>query len=518
MIDSGPSDVWTDSALNRQALAIAPLVLTLIAPIGLLACSRTSKPPILVLANTAAPASVAIAEHYRARHGLPASRVLTLEIPPEPGGRFERISAGGFEVLIRGPVEGFLESSGLKDEIEIIVTTRGLPLIVEAAPVPAATLLRDGRRASVDAELSLLFSDRIGSAGVHGDLNPYFDAEVPFARWRRAHPDAPLRYLVARLTGKVADEAATGVPASIHRALDNAAAPPAERARWLVDEDPSLPPAMDAGNLVLLRPAAGTLRALGLRVEHDREPGFRANVSPIQGYASWGSNDGHDPGPPYYGQIDGQHYPGAFGPRALATDLVSTNARSFEPGAEYGQSLVADLIDLGAAGSAGHVDEPTMPAVAHPQILLQRYAEGVRAIEAYYRALPFLGWLNVYIGDPLMQLPAPVDSPRLIDRDDDGHPDPVDNCPRWPNSRQRDTDADGVGNLCDADVNGDGVVTTSYGEIYPLSARGDVEWIALTARNGPYDPDHDLDGDGEVDARDVSIAQMQLWRPVGAPR
>jgi hypothetical protein len=37
----------------------------------------------------------------------------------------------------------------------------------------------------------------------------------------------------------------------------------------------------------------------------------------------------------------------------------------------------------------------------------------------------------------------------------------------------------------------------------------------LTARNGPYNPDHDLDGDGQVNERDLALAQLWLFRPPG---
>jgi hypothetical protein len=123
--------------------------------------------------------------------------------------------------------------------------------------------------------------------------------------------------------------------------------------------------------------------------------------------------------------------------------------------------------------------------------------------------------MNIYVGDPLMRLEPMGERPPPQDLDGDGILDLRDNCSQMPNPRQRDTDGDGFGNFCDADVNGDGRVTTSWAETFPRSERGDVEWIALTAKNGPYDPDHDLDGDGRVDARDVSMAQIQLFHEPG---
>jgi hypothetical protein len=50
---------------------------------------------------------------------------------------------------------------------------------------------------------------------------------------------------------------------------------------------------------------------------------------------------------------------------------------------------------------------------------------------------------------------------------------------------------------------------------------GDLERIGLTAYRGEYHPDHDLDGDRDVDADDVSLASFRVLLapgPSGRPR
>ncbi len=164
---------------------------------------------------------------------------------------------------------------------------------------------------------------------------------------------------------------------------------------------------------------------------------------------------------------------------------------------------------IGIAGATGHVYEPTLAAVARPHVFLRRYAQGIPVVEAYFRSVPYLGWMNLYVGDPLMRVPMPV-SGEPDDLDGDGVADRRDNCIDLPNPSQRDTDSDGFGNLCDPDVDNDGIVTTSWGQ----RPAGDVELIAH-AVGRRYVPHFDLNGDRRVDAIDLSIAQMWLFFPPG---
>ena len=121
--------------------------------------------------------------------------------------------------------------------------------------------------------------------------------------------------------------------------------------------------------------------------------------------------------------------------------------------------------------------------------------------------------MNVFIGDPLLVL-AESSQDLSGDLDADGIPDERDNCLDVSNPAQRDSNHDQIGNRCNPDVDNDGRVDTSWGQIYPRDARGDLEAIALTARNGPYDPDHDLDGDGPptLGRRDLDLERLESCR------
>jgi hypothetical protein len=90
-----------------------------------------------------------------------------------------------------------------------------------------------------------------------------------------------------------------------------------------------------------------------------------------------------------------------------------------------------------------------------------------------------------------------VKDPAIPDQDQDGVPDAHDDCLVDANPAQLDTDQDGYGNLCDADYNGDGVVSgldfSALRSAYQTQP-GDSGW----------DADVDSDGDGAVSPFDFS--------------
>ena len=80
------------------------------------------------------------------------------------------------------------------------------------------------------------------------------------------------------------------------------------------------------------------------------------------------------------------------------------------------------------------------------------------------------------------------------DTDGDTIPDHLDNCTLASNLDQRDTDSDGYGNACDADLDQSGFVNA-----------GDLS--ILKSRYRSADPDADFDGSGTVDSNDLSMFQ-----------
>ena len=85
---------------------------------------------------------------------------------------------------------------------------------------------------------------------------------------------------------------------------------------------------------------------------------------------------------------------------AIVETFVSTSARSFHYPTNYGQSLIADMIRSGTTGAKGYCFEPYLDAIAHPDILFDRYTAGYNLAESYYAASIKLSWMDVVVGDP----------------------------------------------------------------------------------------------------------------------
>ena len=88
------------------------------------------------------------------------------------------------------------------------------------------------------------------------------------------------------------------------------------------------------------------------------------------------------------------------------------------------------------------------------------------------------------------------------DSDGDGVADAADNCTLVPNADQRDTNGDGFGNACDADLNNDGVVNV-------------VDLGLLRAVFFTGDADADFNGDGVVNVVDLGIMRAGFFAPPG---
>jgi uncharacterized protein (TIGR03790 family) len=335
---------------------------------------------ILLVGNRSSADSRAIVDYYKLRRSLPAANICWLQTTEN-----EEVSWNLYESAIETPVADCLKKSGLQEKVLYIILTLGTPLKIDGTNGLSAT------RGSVDSELALLYAKLHGRKFVReGSIrNPFFGArDAPFR-----HPQFPI-YLVTRLAGyDVAD-----VKAMVDHGLAAR-----NTGKFVIDA----PNDQGGDGNGWLRMAS--LLIPGSRVILDLRPQVLYDQKDVIGYASWGSNDANR-------KQRWLHY--QWLPGAIATDFVSTNARTFKrppdtwniDGADYAgsaQTLSADVIHEGASGASGNVYEPYLNACARPEYVLPAYFDGRNLAESFYMGLPALSWMGVILGDPLCSLGKP---------------------------------------------------------------------------------------------------------------
>jgi len=376
---------------------------------------KRSPDEVLVVYNLNSPISTAIARDYQnLRHVKNAlgirCRDAALATPNET------LSYADYKANIEAPVRAYLAAH---PGINFIVLTKGVPLRI----VGAETGCRDYHkynfitelwsvaplRASVDGHLAALgYGDQPGrqkisitGSGATGCawLNRYYNADEPFTHAKFGG------YLVTRLDGYSVRDAerlitlalesergVTGGNILLDAELDFGPGDKNAAPETFSASQPILRESRWSTYNAALERAHDLLDQRGIPNELTLSREFAGNRTNLMGYFSWGSNDSRF--------TDAAYQSLRFAPGSIGDTAVSTSARSFLPVTE-GQSMIADLITHGLTCVKGDTDEPLLQAMAVPSILLDRYTSGFTMAESFYMASPFVGWEDVYIGDPL---------------------------------------------------------------------------------------------------------------------
>ncbi len=324
---------------------------------------------MLVVVNDNSAASKEIGAYYAKKRHIPASYVCHVRCAEQ-----EEIEEDAFTQAILGPVANALAQGPLTQTVDYIVLTKGVPLRIHStATGPDTRFSPNGD--SVDGRLMTQDMAGMGSPS----HNPYYNAQARFS-----HKKFGL-YLATRLDGYTVAQAEGLVDRSL-------AARPAP-GTFLLDGCPSRSGGQDPGDLNgMLVPAAADLKARHLTVMLDQSQTFVGRIPNLMGYWSWGSNDPH---------FDAALYKGnTYRAGAIAETVVSTSAHTMLRSGWW-QSLIADLVEGGVTGVKGYVDEPYTLAMAHPDILFDRYTRGWNLAESFYAASEVTHWKDLVIGDPL---------------------------------------------------------------------------------------------------------------------
>jgi uncharacterized protein (TIGR03790 family) len=336
--------------------------------------AQTNYDDVLLVINSNSAISEQVGQYFASARAIPTANIAHIAVSTE-----EEIDSVEFNSL-RAQVENHIDSLGLTDRINYIVTTKGVPLKVNRGN----TFSTSSPSSSVESELALILGSYTSSIGGNGiAYSPYYYQNAHFSRATYGI------YLVARLDGYSFDQ----IKGLIDRGGPNRQFS-ASRSKFVFDQDPdwnSLLPGLNSS----MATAQSILAARGLTASLDPSATYLTNQSDVMGYASWGSND-------HYADQYTQHAKpnNTWAAGAIAETYVSTGGRTFTLPPSYGQSLVADLVEEGLTGVKGYVYEPFSFAMAVVSVLFDRYTNGYNLAESYYMASRSLSWMDVVIGDP----------------------------------------------------------------------------------------------------------------------
>ncbi|MFQ3549412.1 MAG: TIGR03790 family protein [Armatimonadota bacterium] len=316
---------------------------------------------VLVIVNVNSKDSISVANYYVSKRKIPNSNIFKVSCTTE-----ETMTIKDFENKIRKPIANYLNKNNRKYKIDYIVVTKGIPLRYRDENVSWG----------LDNKLTLPFKSED-----YRHPNPYFRANKPFSS------KVYNMYLVTRLDAVTLEQA----KALVDRSL---AAKPL-KGLFLIDTHPK----RDFGGYKIvndrMKLAAEILKSKGFEMKLESTEAFVGGKN-LMGYYSWAKNDLNYDRNIYTSQLH-------FLPGSIAETGDSSSAatlRQYSP-TDRKVSHITDLIRQGVTGVAGYVSEPYTYALAHADILFDRYTSGRNLAESFYSSFQYINWKGLVIGDPL---------------------------------------------------------------------------------------------------------------------
>lgn len=369
---------------------------------------------VLVLYNVDSSAGIEITDYYSQAH--PGVQTLGLIGVTTD----EQVSADDYLNIIRPQV-----LAALNTDIDVIVTTKGLPLHIEVQQANPGTYpgwrgnvvgdpVIDGDQwfnySSLESELMRI--DRIASYQEMGDQfhilsdsvfgfplfgsehqarNPYYGASDPFRH------DDPNKVALDRIRLSTRLDAFTvdDVKAMIDRSYLAVVDPP--NRDFIIDEDP-------ATFSTRMDELAVKLTDMGVTHQYDiTHAAITQSVGGnVLGYVSLGTNDGPGGlgGDYIHSQLDLNLANGA-----VFASYESYNASTFDPLNSQYQALIAEWIEIGGTAALGQVWEGGDGAdnVTNEDLFFEYMLSGYTFAEAFAYSTLQLSYINTAIGDPLMR-------------------------------------------------------------------------------------------------------------------
>ena len=338
-----------------------------------------------------------VAEFYADIRGVPAENILGLTFKWNSNQFYNILQSEmlrpetsrdefGHEPPVNA-LRNHLAENDPEGRIRYIVLTKGVPLRV---------LERAGKVSmSVDMTLAVLFNEEIFEPETP---NPYYYVDPDYTLEYRFLPHTyensytRLDYIVTRLDGYTVTE----IKEMIQR---SAAANTTGECAWVIDDHPERRLDGADTNYDRMEKAYHALTSKGYPVDPDpwEEGGawIVTSSNPVIGYVSHGWWAGM-PNRYITQVLDFELSPGA-----VFSSYESFNGSNFYTPEFQFQGKIAEWIRVGGSGGVANVAEPYTHSVVDESVFFPSYAEGYLLGDAAFMGLPYLGWMQVVVGDPL---------------------------------------------------------------------------------------------------------------------
>ena len=343
---------------------------------------------LLILVNRDVPISSDVAKMYQGARRIPEENILRLRL-----GESRSVPREQYRTRIALPVKAYLEEH---KQIQCIVTTAGVPYVIQATPGT-----QDG--AAVDNELAAVLREEPKDLN-RWQPNPLFvRGQNPFgALDARAFQmvyisrlDGPNLKMIARMVDDALAAEAAGLAGPVFgdaQGLDGNTGYAAA--------DASIRGAIDrlAG--------AGFPAALDMNQADWRPPqgGVGEQAAGAAFYVGWYSL---------------QKFQDIFGAQGLARGAIAWHVASGEAVNIWdlgSTEWCVNLLRRGAAVTLGPVFEPYVGAFPRAELMVENLLAGRSVAESYWLSLPHVSWAMVLLGDPLYRPFAAKPKPALIAR------------------------------------------------------------------------------------------------------
>ena len=328
-----------------------------------------------------------VAEYYQAQHSVPSVNIMSITAPTT-----EIISRADYNTHVKGEIETYLTNNSLKDSIKYIVLIKGVPFKISATNGGA---YGETDYASVDASVCLLYE----TYSITWRLsNPYFNADPNYSkafRFKTNHFDSSgvkLRYLATRIDAySVADMKAM---------IDRAISPDTSGTKyWIIDDHLKTYDSMATAYTKM----TDLNRNVNPDPWSDTTSYLRTNAAGgVIGYTSHGIHASMGDGYVSNSPVNANHLDFTLVNGAAFSTYESYNAYGLATSTQSTHGQLGEWIEIGGSVGVGNAYEPWASTIADESIWMPLYAIGYTWIDAAYMSLPYMDFVSVVIGDPLM--------------------------------------------------------------------------------------------------------------------